>query len=45
MNDILYFYDPKHGNCLRTISKVDKNTYIINGAYAPMKVGKDIGLH
>jgi hypothetical protein len=40
MNDILYFYDPKHGNCLRTITKVDKNTYIINGAYGSDEGGK-----
>lgn len=33
MKDILFFYDPKHGNCLRTISKIDKDLYIINGAY------------
>ena len=33
MNKSLYFYDPNHGNCLRIVNKVDKDTYIINGAY------------
>ena len=33
MNRSLYFYDPNHGNCLRIMNKVDKNMYIINGAY------------
>ena len=33
MNKSLYFYDPNHGNCLRIVNKVDKNVYIINGAY------------
>jgi len=28
-----YFYDPKHGGCLRIIRKVDKNLWVINGAY------------
>jgi len=28
-----YFYDPFHGNCLRSIRKVNKNTYLIIGAY------------
>jgi hypothetical protein len=33
MNESLYYYDPNHGNCLRIMNKVDKNNYIINGAY------------
>jgi hypothetical protein len=33
MSDKYYFYDPKHGNCLRVLYKNDKNTYIINGGY------------
>jgi hypothetical protein len=33
MDKSLYFYDPNHGNCLRIVNKVDKNVYIINGAY------------
>ena len=33
MDKSLYFYDPNHGNCLRIVNKVDKDTYIINGAY------------
>ena len=33
MDKSLYYYDPKHGNCLRIMNKVDTNIYIINGAY------------
>ena len=28
-----YFYDPLHGHCLRTMRKVNTNTYLIIGAY------------
>ena len=33
MKDEFFFYDPKHGGCLRNMRKIDTNTYIINGAY------------
>ena len=33
MDSKLYFYDPNHGNCLRIMNKIDKDTHIINGAY------------
>ena len=32
MKDSWYFYDPKHGGCLRLIRKVD-NFFMIDGAY------------
>uniref|UniRef100_A0A6C0L0S9 Uncharacterized protein n=1 Tax=viral metagenome TaxID=1070528 RepID=A0A6C0L0S9_9ZZZZ len=28
-----YYYDPKHGGCLRKISKIDENSFKIIGAY------------
>ena len=33
MDKVLYYYDPNHGNCLRTMNLIDKSKYIINGAY------------
>ena len=33
MDNILFFFDPNHGNCLRTMNLIDKHKYIINGAY------------
>ena len=33
MKDEFYFYDPKHGGCLRQMRKIAPNFYIINGAY------------
>lgn len=29
----LYYYDPKHGGCLRVITKETDNTYRIKGMY------------
>ena len=40
MKDQYTFYDPNHGGCLRVVRKVDKNTYIINGAYGSDEGGK-----
>ena len=40
MKDSYYFYDPNHGGCLRVMNKVDKDTYIINGAYGSDEGGK-----
>ena len=31
-----YYYDPKHGECLRKITQINKTLYRITGAY-----GKD----
>ena len=28
-----YYYDPKHGWCLRMVTRVDKTTSMIKGAY------------
>ena len=28
-----YFYDPKHGGCLRILTRIDDNKSIIKGAY------------
>lgn len=33
MDKSLYYFDPKHGGCLRILSKTDNDSYIINGAY------------
>lgn len=33
MDRTLFYYDPNHGNCLRTMNKVDTKTFVINGAY------------
>ncbi len=33
MSETYYFYDPNHGNCLRIMHKINKDTYIINGGY------------
>lgn len=33
MDKSLYYFDPKHGGCLRIMNKTDKDSYIINGPY------------
>ena len=33
MKDILVYYDPNHGNCLRKMTPISENKYVINGAY------------
>jgi hypothetical protein len=38
--NIVHFYDPNHGNCLRIMYQIDTNKYIINGGYGSDEGGK-----
>ena len=33
MEKSLYYFDPKHGGCLRIMNKIDKDSYTIHGPY------------
>uniref|UniRef100_A0A6C0LJ26 Uncharacterized protein n=1 Tax=viral metagenome TaxID=1070528 RepID=A0A6C0LJ26_9ZZZZ len=40
MENSAFYFDPNHGGCLRIITKLEKDKYLIEGAYGSDEGGK-----
>lgn len=38
--DQVYYFDPNHGGCMRILTKIDKEHFIVQGAYGSDEGGK-----
>lgn len=40
MENRTFYFDPNHGGCLRIVTKIEKDKYLIEGAYGSDEGGK-----